>query len=88
MTKGMQWESPLWTIDGSDPALFYASTAVAKEFAKDGCGATLIHVETMRGCGHAHHHDDLYLGASSGNPPVMLIGSYCDTGPRKIRSKP
>ena len=23
----------------------------------------------MRGCGHAHHHDDLYLGASSGNPP-------------------
>jgi Pyruvate/2-oxoglutarate dehydrogenase complex, dehydrogenase (E1) component, eukaryotic type, alpha subunit len=23
----------------------------------------------MRGCGHAHHHDDLYLGAASGNPP-------------------
>ena len=23
----------------------------------------------MRGCGHAHHHDDLYLGAESGNPP-------------------
>ena len=23
----------------------------------------------MRGCGHAHHHDDLYLGTESGNPP-------------------
>ena len=23
----------------------------------------------MRGCGHAHHHDDLYLGSPSGNPP-------------------
>ena len=23
----------------------------------------------MRGCGHAHHHDDLYLGAPSGTPP-------------------
>ena len=67
--KGHAMGIPAWTIDGSDPALFYASTAVAKEFAADGCGATLIHVETMRGCGHAHHHDDLYLGASSGNPP-------------------
>ena len=60
---------PGWTIDGSDPAQFYASTAVAREFALDGHGPTLIHVETMRGCGHAHHHDDLYLGAPSGNPP-------------------
>ena len=34
-----------------------------------GGGPTLIHVETMRGCGHAHHHDDLYLGAPSGTPP-------------------
>ncbi len=60
---------PGWTIDGSDPAQFYASTAVAREFALAGHGPTLIHVETMRGCGHAHHHDDLYLGAPSGNPP-------------------
>ena len=37
--------------------------------------STLIHVETMRGCGHAHHHDDLYLGADSGNPP-----GYVDRG--------
>jgi len=67
--KGYAMGIPSWTIDGSDPAMFYASTAVAREFAIAGCGATLIHVETMRGCGHAHHHDDLYLGASSGNPP-------------------
>ncbi len=60
---------PAWTIDGSDPAEFHASTAVAREFAMAGGGPTLIHVETMRGCGHAHHHDDLYLGAESGNPP-------------------
>ena len=60
---------PGWTIDGSDPVQFYSSTAVAKEFALAGGGSTLIHVETMRGCGHAHHHDDLYLGAPSGNPP-------------------
>ena len=60
---------PGWTIDGSEPANFYASTAVAREFALAGHGPTLIHVETMRGCGHAHHHDDLYLGAPSGNPP-------------------
>ena len=67
--KGHAMGIPSWTIDGSDPGLFFASTAVAREFATDGCGATLIHVETMRGCGHAHHHDDLYLGAASGNPP-------------------
>ena len=60
---------PAWTIDGSEPTNFYASTAVAREFAMAGCGPTLIHVETMRGCGHAHHHDDLYLGAASGTPP-------------------
>jgi len=60
---------PSWTIDGSDPAAWYASTAVAREFALGGGGPTLIHVETMRGCGHAHHHDDLYLGNQSGTPP-------------------
>ena len=67
--KGHAMGIPSWTIDGSDPGMFYASSAVAREFAMAGCGATLIHVETMRGCGHAHHHDDLYLGSSSGNPP-------------------
>tara|TARA_B100000029_G_scaffold329165_1_gene321485 strand:- start:2021 stop:4609 length:2589 start_codon:yes stop_codon:yes gene_type:complete len=73
--KGHAMGMPSWTIDGSDPGLFYASTAVAREFSSDGGGSTLIHVETMRGCGHAHHHDDLYLGASSGNPP-----GYVDRG--------
>jgi len=73
--KGHAMGLPSWTIDGSDPAMFYCSTSVAREFAIDGGGATLIHVETMRGCGHAHHHDDLYLGASSGNPP-----GYVDRG--------
>ncbi|MDC1420095.1 thiamine pyrophosphate-dependent enzyme [Euryarchaeota archaeon] len=67
--KGIAMGIPSWTIDGSDPAQFFSSTAVAREFSLDGGGATLIHVETMRGCGHAHHHDDLYLGAISGNPP-------------------
>ena len=67
--KGVAMGIPAWTIDGADPANFYASTAVAREFALEGGGPTLIHVETMRGCGHAHHHDDLYLGAPSGNPP-------------------
>ncbi|HJM87329.1 MAG TPA: thiamine pyrophosphate-dependent enzyme, partial [Candidatus Thalassarchaeaceae archaeon] len=67
--KGKAVGLPSWTIDGSDPAAFYASTATAREFALTGGGPTLIHVETMRGCGHAHHHDDLYLGAKSGNPP-------------------
>ena len=67
--KGHAMGIPSWTIDGSDPGMFYASSAVAREFAMAGGGATLIHVETMRGCGHAHHHDDLYLGSSSGNPP-------------------
>ncbi len=67
--KGYAMGIPSWTIDGSDPANFYSSTAVAREFSTSGGGATLIHVETMRGCGHAHHHDDLYLGSLSGNPP-------------------
>ena len=35
----------------------------------NGGGPTLIHIETMRGCGHAHHHDDLYLGSETGTPP-------------------
>ena len=67
--KGVAMGIPSWTIDGSNPANFYTSTAVAREFALEGGGPVLIHVETMRGCGHAHHHDDLYLGAPSGNPP-------------------
>jgi len=73
--KGYAMGIPAWTIDGSDPARFYSSTAVAREFALTGGGTTLIHVETMRGCGHAHHHDDLYMGAASGNPP-----GYVDRG--------
>jgi len=60
---------PSWTIDGSNPASIYASVAVARDIAMSGCGPSLIHIETMRGCGHAHHHDDLYLGAPSGQPP-------------------
>jgi pyruvate/2-oxoglutarate/acetoin dehydrogenase E1 component len=67
--KGHAIGIPSWTIDGSDPLSFHSSTATAREYALDGGGATLIHVETMRGCGHAHHHDELYLGAASGNPP-------------------
>ena len=67
--KGYAMGIPSWSVDGSDPASCYSSTAVAREFAMSEGGATLIHVETMRGCGHAHHHDDLYLGSASGNPP-------------------
>ena len=67
--KGAAMGMPAWTIDGSDPTNFHASVAVAREFALEGGGPVLIYVETMRGCGHAHHHDDLYLGASTGNPP-------------------
>ncbi len=67
--KAVAMGFPSWTIDGSDPAAWHASAAVAREFAMEGGGPTLIHVETMRGCGHAHHHDDLYLGNESGTPP-------------------
>ncbi len=67
--KGSAVGLPSWGIDGSDPAAYYSSIATAREFAMEGGGPTLLHVETMRGCGHAHHHDDLYLGAPSGNPP-------------------
>lgn len=67
--KGASVGLPAWSIDGSDPAIYYASVAVARELSVSGFGGCIIHVETMRGCGHAHHHDDLYLGAESGNPP-------------------
>ena len=60
---------PGWTIDGSDPAAWHASVATAREFGLAGGGPTMVHVETMRGCGHAHHHDDLYLGSETGTPP-------------------
>ncbi len=66
--KAVAMGMPSWTIDGSDPAAWHASVATAREFTMSGAGPTLIHVETMRGCGHAHHHDDLYLGAPSGTP--------------------
>jgi len=69
---------PSWTIDGSDPASWYASVACAREFALEGGGPTLIHVETMRGCGHAHHHDDLYLGNESGTPPGYVDRELLD----------
>ena len=69
---------PSWTIDGSAPASWYASVACAREFALEGGGPTLIHVETMRGCGHAHHHDDLYLGSESGTPPGYVDRELLD----------
>ena len=52
--KAVAMGIPCWTIDGSDPAAYFSSIATAREFATTGGGATLIHVETMRGCGHAH----------------------------------
>ncbi|MDP6233564.1 MAG: thiamine pyrophosphate-dependent enzyme [Candidatus Poseidoniaceae archaeon] len=64
--KAVAMGFPGWTIDGSDPAAIHASVAVAREYGLEGGGPTLIHIETMRGCGHAHHHDDLYLGSPSG----------------------
>ena len=67
--KAVAMGFPSWTIDGSDPASWHASTACAREFTLAGGGPTMIHVETMRGCGHAHHHDDLYLGSETGTPP-------------------
>ena len=67
--KGVAVGLPSWTIDGSDPSAYHASVAVARELAISGGGGSIIHVETMRGCGHAHHHDDLYLGTENGNPP-------------------
>ena len=67
--KAVAMGMPSWTIDGSDPASIYASVACAREFTMNGGGPTLIHIETMRGCGHAHHHDDLYLGSETGTPP-------------------
>ena len=70
--KGSAVGLPAWTIDGSNPAAFHSSIATSREFALEGGGPTLVHVETMRGCGHAHHHDDLYLGAESGNPPGYI----------------
>ena len=76
---------PAWTIDGSDPAAWHASAAVAREFSMAGGGPTLIHVETMRGCGHAHHHDDLYLGNPSGTPPGYVDRELLDTGRPRTR---
>ena len=67
--KAVAMGMPSWTIDGSDPAAWHSSVACAREFALEGGGPTLIHIETMRGCGHAHHHDDLYLGSETGTPP-------------------
>jgi pyruvate/2-oxoglutarate/acetoin dehydrogenase E1 component len=32
----------------------------------------------MRGCGHAHHHDDLYLGSESGTPPGYVDRELLD----------
>ena len=81
---------PAWTIDGSDPAAWHASAAVApRNFSMAGGGPTLIHVETMRGCGHAHHHDDLYLGNPSGTPTGHTSIANCwTTGQQKTPFQP
>jgi 2-oxoisovalerate dehydrogenase E1 component len=76
--KAVAMGFPGWAIDGSDPAAWHASVACAREFSLDGGGPTLIHVETMRGCGHAHHHDDLYLGNESGTPPGYVDRELLD----------
>jgi len=76
--KAVAMGMPSWTIDGSDPASWHASVATAREFATEGGGPTLIHVETMRGCGHAHHHDDLYLGSATGTPPGYVDRDLLD----------
>jgi len=81
--KGHAMGIPSWTIDGSDPLQFHASTATSREYALDGGGASLIHVETMRGCGHAHHHDDLYLGSVTGNPPGYVDRELLEYWARK-----
>ena len=89
--KAVAMGIPCWTIDGSDPAAYFSSIATAREFSLAGGGASLVHVETMRGCGHAHHHDDLYLGAKSGNPPGYvdkeLLEYWSEKDPIKTHRK-
>ena len=81
--KAVSMGMPSWTIDGSDPASWHSSVACAREFTLAGGSPTLIHVETMRGCGHAHHHDDLYLGAPSGTPPGYVDRELLDYWEKK-----
>jgi len=89
--KAVAMGIPSWSIDGSDVASWHASVAVAREFSIQGGGSTLIHVETMRGCGHAHHHDDLYLGAESGNPPGYvnreMLDYWADKDPIEVNKE-
>ena len=77
---------PAWTSTDSDPAAWHASVATAREFGLEGGGPTMIHVETMRGCGHAHHHDDLYLGSETGTPQVTLTVISSNIGRTKTLS--
>src|SRR5688572_17469792 len=50
------------TLDGTDPDAIAAAFTWAADRAREGHGATLIELVTMRMCGHAHHDDMLYLG--------------------------
>jgi 2-oxoisovalerate dehydrogenase E1 component len=60
--KAAGYGMPGLTIDGTDPDVIAAAFAWAAERARAGAGPTLIEVETLRMCGHAHHDDMLYLG--------------------------
>jgi len=63
--KAAGYGVPGLTIDGTDPDSVAAAFAWAAERARGGLGPTLIEVETLRMCGHAHHDDMLYLGRDS-----------------------
>lgn len=53
------------TIDGTNPEDVACAFAWAAQRAREGKGATLLELVSMRMCGHAHHDDMLYLGHDS-----------------------
>ena len=79
--KALGYGIPAVTVDGTDPEQVAAAFTWAAERAREGLGAALIELVSMRMCGHAHHDDMLYLGRDpqpSWTYPPLTDAGYAD----------
>ncbi len=80
--KAVGYGLPGVCVDGNDPTWVGAAFHWAAQRARSGQGPSVIELETMRMCGHAHHDDMLYLGEEPKigfELPVASKSGYANT---------
>lgn len=72
---------PAVSVEGNDVIAVYRETRRAIEYARSGCGPTLIEARTFRVRGHAEHDDAFYVpkelaAAWEKRDPIRLLLAY------------